>query len=370
MPARFAVPNGHCRGEFDGVLLSTDLEPDDIIAIKILAPRLRGVRILAVVGQGPCDKTQMMSDILAAFGIDNHAEVVQGRTSTIEYPRHVLGAFAAAGASSSAVISEADAAERTLAFLKGCSAPFALLLKPPMELIGIEPSVLCCVTAALYGSFNLESFRSALGDREMSTEDRFASQEALMHSFRRLLWFERSLSVGRDSVLDPKRAPELWDWLKCESDIVQVVHAWNAEVMRGFAPKVEGIMRDIAATTSTEPDFQKLQVVLEVADKKVAIMNSIAQCDGLQVCHADTLVAATLIDASGILATYERRCRVGRTANMTKPAPVYEESDGSTVCILAAEGEARAKLETESIAVLVTSVTGGGGRGRKRTTRA
>ena len=49
---RFAVAHGVCAGEYDAVLISTDLEPDDAIALQVLAPQLREVPLLVVVGEG------------------------------------------------------------------------------------------------------------------------------------------------------------------------------------------------------------------------------------------------------------------------------------------------------------------------------
>ena len=34
-PRYFVVPTGPCAGTYDGVFISTDLEPDDAIALKV-----------------------------------------------------------------------------------------------------------------------------------------------------------------------------------------------------------------------------------------------------------------------------------------------------------------------------------------------
>ena len=46
------VETGLLRGTYDAVILSTDLEPDDIVAIRALSEKLRGVNLLVVVGEG------------------------------------------------------------------------------------------------------------------------------------------------------------------------------------------------------------------------------------------------------------------------------------------------------------------------------
>ena len=49
----FDVAAGHLQGRYDGVLLSTDLEPDDALAIKALAPRAYRKCHALTEGEGP-----------------------------------------------------------------------------------------------------------------------------------------------------------------------------------------------------------------------------------------------------------------------------------------------------------------------------
>ena len=93
MASKFIVKSGCSKGEFDGVILSTDLEPDDAIAISALAPKLRGVPLLCVVGEGRVDKRTMMAEMLASFGIDEGAVIVQGKQSDANFPDGVSEAY-------------------------------------------------------------------------------------------------------------------------------------------------------------------------------------------------------------------------------------------------------------------------------------
>ena len=74
--ALFHVPTGPCAGTFDGVYISTDLEPDDALCLLALARKLRGVPLLVIVGEGPVDKRQMVATLRAALklGRDELAE--------------------------------------------------------------------------------------------------------------------------------------------------------------------------------------------------------------------------------------------------------------------------------------------------------
>ena len=82
--ASFSVAHGHLRGEYDSVLLSTDLEPDDVIAIKLLSRKLSGLPMLVVVGEGPSDKRRIAARMLAKYGLS--ARIVQGMHSDQPYP--------------------------------------------------------------------------------------------------------------------------------------------------------------------------------------------------------------------------------------------------------------------------------------------
>merc|ERR1740116_507751 len=152
------VGGGILHGSYDAILLSTDLEPDDAVAIKALAPRLRGLPLLAVVGEGDADgKCEMMAHLLASYGLDAHATVVQGSLSKVHFPPTALGAFAAAAPSAASVLDKHTPAELEACverFLMDHNAPFALLLKPPHELLGVSATALGRTVGTFYGSFN------------------------------------------------------------------------------------------------------------------------------------------------------------------------------------------------------------------------
>ena len=179
--SHFVVSHGACKGAYDGVLLSTDLEPDDILAIKALAPCLHGVQLLVVVGEGPCDKSHMATQLLASFGIDDGAVVVQGASSSEGFPTDMLSAFAEVGTTSAATThAEAGAAaahDATRAFIERCEAPFLLLLKPPYELLGLPPTLLAKSKAALYGSFNLSMLRRSASEAGADQLAKFVQEE-------------------------------------------------------------------------------------------------------------------------------------------------------------------------------------------------
>jgi hypothetical protein len=372
--------------------------------------------MLVVVGQGPSDKTQLAVQMLAAYDIGSSARVVQGQTSEVPFPTQMIDLYASASSSSAIlqpeIVAGGDAAALTADFLARCSAPFALLLKPPHEMANLEKTILSKTTAAVYGSFNLATFRAAL-PASLSEEEKLLRQEALLHSFKLALWVERSLSVGRDSVLESEKfdggGKKLWDCLLADKELVGMISAWNAQTLKTFAPKVSKGMNEIkaicdkstAGPDATSPLWPELLVLLEGIDKKVQVMKSITKCKGsqvcaalsppqaraicrprvtcrpwprilahslplsfpralasdpfasgcVQVCHADTLVAALLLDDKDALGPYTKKCRASHDAQLN-PKPVLDGCEDSRLAVLMAPEAQRDDLEAASIRVL------------------
>ena len=88
------MAHGVCAGSYGAVLISTDLEPDDIVAIKLMAPRLRGLPLMVVVGQGNVkDKRIVCARMLAAYGLDAQTTILQGATSAAPYPSNLFASY-------------------------------------------------------------------------------------------------------------------------------------------------------------------------------------------------------------------------------------------------------------------------------------
>ena len=53
------------------VLLLTDLEPDDVIAIKMLSTLYKNTDFTVIVGEGNVDKTSLMFNLLTKYQFTN-----------------------------------------------------------------------------------------------------------------------------------------------------------------------------------------------------------------------------------------------------------------------------------------------------------
>ncbi len=338
--------------------------------------------LLVVVGEGPVDKREMASSFLATLGLDQGARIVQGRKSEAGWPTGANTIYASAGASRATIVD--GACEPVVAdFLARHQSPFACLLKAPHELVGADASLLGRTVAALYGSFNLVKLRDGIStdDPACSEAASYERQSRLMASFKAFLWVERSASVGRDSVIDPAGAcAGVWEVLDRYPAVVQHALLWNATTLREQSSKLAGgleagVERALGAESGALRPEQYAAVAVEIeralaeaggrlelaagggvdkADKKVKIMESIARCEGRQLCHADTLVAACLLDAKSELVPYARPVKLGFDA---KFKPTFEEDASSRVwSLLAPEGAQREALHNLSIGVLLAAV--------------
>jgi len=351
------VRTGFAAGTYDAVLLSTDLEPDDVAAIKVLAPRWRGVPMLVVVGEGDTDgKVEMMAQMLASYGIGASATVVQGQASKEAYPAAALAAFAPAGGACGSSVAEpvrsapgAGATALSEAFLRQHAAPLAVILKPPHEFLGVPPDALGRAVAVAYGSFNFVTLRDVMRRDDPSLDAAGAArrQEALATGFKRFLWVERSMSVGRDAELS--RGHALWPRLATDAGLMAVTCAWNRRVLNSFAKKIDGMGPDLVATCeAAEEPFDAVGTMLEGLSKRVAIMSLIAKNQLQQMPLADPLVAAILLDDAGALTQFQVPCRV--TVG-TDGRPASTPDDMSSVALLLA-GASQQEVISSTLAVL------------------
>lgn len=351
--ATFAVHCGHAAGAYDAVLLSTDLEPDDVAAIKALAPRLHGVELLVVVGEGDVSKVEMARQMCASYGIvGSSLTVVQGRTSAESYPAAALAAFAHAPAGSVGTSSTAAAACED--FLKRHAAPLAILLKPPHELLDVPAEILARAVAVAYGSFNFVALRGAMlqDNPSLGAAGAARRQETLLTSFRRLVWVERSLSVGRDAELNRDHA--LWPAFAADAGLLSVTRAWNKRTLHSFARKIDAMgPKLVTACEAAEETFASLDTTLEDLSKKVAIMSLITQNQLQQMPLADPLVAAILLDDAGALTPFQVPCRVTLG---TDGRPAYSPEPGGPVALLLAGTRQPKDIVDATLDVLQTAL--------------
>jgi len=297
-----SVTMGPLAGHYDAVLLETDLEPDDVAAIKALAPRLTGVKLLVVVGEGDVDKRALMRAILSHYGLLGNARVLQGRRSSVPYPAEALAAFppAAVETVTTSTNTDGDVTSELSSFLAAASAPLAIILKPPHELLTLEPSQLARTSAASYGSFNFHKLRDVMMSDGVAADKEAAAkrQLSLFGAFKKFVWIERSDAVGRDKTLSSNQET-VWPLLRTDAPLVALMAAWSMKAVNEATKKIARFEKEVQSAwklDGAEAQFKQVAEDASWAAKRVAMVESIAQTGGMQMPYADPLVVAVLLD--------------------------------------------------------------------------
>ena len=362
----FVVPSGPLAGSFDAVYVSTDLEPDDVVAIKALAPRLRRVPILCVVGEHTLDKRSMMSDVLRHCGVLN-ARVVSGRRSQEIFPEGIDNAFVssrvntarASGAQpdfshrnlGSESAERAACAKAVEGFLQAHTAPLAILLKPFHEMRDLSTAAIEKTVAVGYGSFNLTKTQAVMIEDAKAVGKHQDEQEALrqitelLSRFKRCVMVERASSVGRVESLNIEQP--IWRHLQSDSKLMKLVRGWQATTLRNICRDLPTLVHSMQAQvaelnamrtaaqalssiaeegseegsetvsiaqlgaepTTLDGMFGKLVGFADKAEKKLGVMKDIGRHKEMQLPLADPLVAALLLDDGHVLERFLKRCR-------------------------------------------------------------
>ena len=285
---------GICKGTYDRVFISTDLEPDDVVAIRLLAPELKGVPLFVVVGQGNVNKVELAQRILASYDIDLQSTIImQGETSDKEFP---IDSFLQAFPSTHmrARTPEGDVTESINTFLREAQRPFALLLKPPYELLSVKDSLLNKTVAAIYGSFNINEMVVKRGDDALN----------MLRKFKKCLHVARDDCVGRDAHMDPTKFM-YWDFLKGDEKMEGAMRAWNTMQVKNW--------------TNTLQTYEDELVENKVDDETKDMLDQVKKANLLHTPFADPLVVCVILgDVHGSLAEYWKR-------------GVLEEKDGNIV---------------------------------------
>lgn len=343
----FRTAGTFASGDHDAVCILSDFEPDDVVAIKLLAPRLRGVPLLLVVGEGDVDKRELGAAILASYGLDKDLTVVQGKQSKLSYPTDALKAYSRSAHAATIAPLTQDATAAIEAFLAAAGFPFALVLKPPHELTGVSAASRAKTVCAMYGSFNLVCYRDCLGAPDEAAA--WAQQEALLASFKSCLLVERSTSVGRDATVDSGSA-DVWPWLQRDAPLMSTLEAWNRTTLVNHAKKIVRFGEEVerafgGGDGGGAATFSSIASGLSGVEKKLAIFRSIVDFDGQQCCLADPLVAVGVADVAGLLSPYVMRCRVGHSGgDASKGAGIkltLTEDETSPVWVMRTSGAAQ-----------------------------
>lgn len=278
------------------LLITTDLEPDDVIALQILFKKLKEASfhkpIMVIVGEGdPSLKLFRMNMYANLFAPQLKMEVLQGIGSDRFYSQDGQEFFTPECINSirdSMPYSEKSLLEKIKQFLTFHFHHTTIInLKPPRELIKIwlEDNELFDNTIFLgYMGFNL---RCLLEHYEKNCIQDF------LNSFKKVMYYECSMAIGRNNNISSKDG---FNFGMLPGYIEKLMQMWNqelhkecSEIVRNFqwfdpnwAVKLNESGLQTYLEHETNPNFRNILA------RNFKVMKDIKEADFVQFVNADT----------------------------------------------------------------------------------
>ena len=249
------------KKQIKAVAVSTDLEPDDIVALFFL---VRGMQrnasgllpILIVVGEGKVEKATMMRSFAQNLSLE--CTVVQGSLSQRNYPSEMLNLFSTnAPNDASKVISSALSARTETVktdydkeckkameqFLETYEHVLFLMIKPCWELFGISPNLLKKISLACYGSFNFRCLFEKI--------DRSVLATFFNTAFDSVVLYETFFVMGDDNSINAINAPRFYDIIRRRAavgdpifvNLSKSIAVWNNHIVTEQLKSVQKISK-------------------------------------------------------------------------------------------------------------------------------
>lgn len=265
------------------LLIHTDAEPDDVLALEILAAWLkkngRLLDIMFTVGERDADKAEMIAGICEMTGLRYRAVTQVDKTDEV-FPRELLGVFP----------------PRLEEYVDGVFVPLPIPSLTPEEML-CEPCTIVCIAPPrwlirrflegedmskhrlyMYGSFNYRTLLQS-GAVDIETMTRF------LGAFDRTLVYENRSAIGRDNNSTPDKDPDFFAVISEETQ--ECMEHWTRPLLERQRAKLERIPADT--------DDPKDRAARSRAQK---LVDSVGP-SGKQVVLADVGLMVTLLETDG-----------------------------------------------------------------------
>lgn len=268
----------------------TDLEPDDVAALHLLAPVLRQPSgpLYFCVGEGNLDKTAMMAALLAELQIVG-ATVIAGAASKKTYPADFVRVFGATPEPATADVLEAAARIESIA---GAAARHLMLvLKPPRELLHLSAALVAKTTVVAYGSFNFRALGGAGSARFAELANDVMPQTIVYESF---------FVTGSENSVTQSNAPQFFEHARTHAPrLLGAIEAWNAHIA---VDRLEAV-RDLSAQMIEDfraRNWPALHRAAAARSRASKVVDNIVAADGCQMVLADVGLATLLVTDAAV----------------------------------------------------------------------
>jgi len=265
----------------DRVLILTDLEPDDVLAIRLLRKIIPdAVPILVVVGESNMDKTSLAYNIFNKYGYSN-INVIRGKSSNKEYPKDALYSFEESNDKDVNVVNADNAlvaASHITKFLGITDTeicPLIIAIKPLWELLYIDKNILLKCVMLLYGSFNIRAMRGGGSDKLF---------EFLNNQFKYVIMYESFFATKEMNSINNANAPILFANLDVE--LTKMIIAWNKHILKECLTTITELAIRMSA------NLNQMDLLVKDHDRLVnrnlKIVTNIIDAQGMQMVLADS----------------------------------------------------------------------------------
>lgn len=283
-------------GEYDLLVIATDLEPDDLLAMRFLADALRAAsKCVVLVGEGNLSKRAICEALLKEIGVV--AQVIEGQRSDKDFPLAMLRVFRGhpQGEQSEQTPLEEGVNQLLLQTrLRDSSAPLVICLKPPRELLALTKDVQQKLTLVCYGSFNFRALGALAADWQVLVNTCF--KETLVYESFRATGAENSLSNQNSGLFDCalKMAQRNDASSPFWAAFFEAVRIWNKHIAVDCLETIEKLARQMRGDLDRN-DWTALRAKkIRLGDRNLKVVNNIIEAESLQMVLADCALAAVL----------------------------------------------------------------------------
>lgn len=267
------APHG-LGGEYKSVIISTDLEPDDIFALALMAHQLQQLtpeKLFFVTGEGNRSKKNLLATILSQLEIRYKPEnIVETTLTTSEYPPGMFSAYELEAPAPNLGKPPDTDLRPLFNFMESTKdePTLVLLLKPPKEFQQIAAmkasgdatvrdkatAWLTNTSAIMYGSFNFNELekRDEGGQKVNVYENNAEKQAEFLSMFKRSFLVTRADCVGQNATME-HRYKDLWKTLvemgddqastaEAQLHLNKAVRVWSIHQLKTQKSKIGGIL--------------------------------------------------------------------------------------------------------------------------------
>jgi hypothetical protein len=269
----------------DKIIISTDLETDDLIAIEILLKIIpKDKELIFIVGEGNSYiKYMRMKKYIEIFGIKNSI-VVQGEDSDKDFPCDGYDVYEKTLIEKFRNCNRIHDTQYEIKKLLDDKKITIFSLKPPRELIKLwfeNNDIFKNINLIGYMSFNIRCLKKTYNDTDIIN---------FIKSFNKVIYYETYLAVGDNNTIDNTMS---FPFDKLSTVTTRLMESWNNymldDAINNISKNINGTY-DVFMKKFTERNFE---FVKRNFRKLVSIVNS----HGCQFVNADCgLIVSMLME--------------------------------------------------------------------------